>query len=93
MGFEKIIDQQVTGAEEWQERSLCRQTDPEAFFPERGQSNRAAKAVCRACPVREQCLDYAIRNREQHGIWGGLSDRERRRVYKVLDQRETEAAA
>ena len=67
---------------EWQERALCAQTDPEAFFPEKGGSTREAKRVCMACEVRVQCLDYALENDERFGIWGGLSERERRKVKK-----------
>ena len=67
---------------EWQERALCAQTDPEAFFPEKGGSTREAKRVCLSCEVRVQCLDYALENDERFGIWGGLSERERRKVKK-----------
>jgi WhiB family redox-sensing transcriptional regulator len=66
----------------WQERALCAQTDPEAFFPEKGGSTREAKRVCMACEVRAECLEYALANDERFGIWGGLSERERRRVKK-----------
>ena len=66
----------------WQERALCAQTDPEAFFPEKGGSTREAKRVCLACEVRAECLEYALANDERFGIWGGLSERERRRVKK-----------
>ena len=66
----------------WQERALCAQTDPEAFFPEKGGSTRDAKKVCGACNVRSQCLEYALSNDERFGIWGGLSERERRRLRK-----------
>lgn len=66
----------------WQERSLCAQTDPEAFFPEKGGSTRDAKRVCMACEVRVQCLEYALEHDERFGIWGGLSERERRRVKR-----------
>ena len=48
------------------------------FFPERGESAEPARQVCAACPVRQPCLDYAISNRITHGIWGGLTERERR---------------
>lgn len=67
----------------WQELALCAQTDPEAFFPEKGGSTREAKAVCKNCEVREECLDYALRHNERFGIWGGLSERERRKLMKV----------
>jgi WhiB family redox-sensing transcriptional regulator len=66
----------------WQERALCAQTDPEAFFPEKGGSTREAKRVCMSCDVRAECLTYALANDERFGIWGGLSERERRRVKK-----------
>ena len=75
------------GAEEdaeaaWQDRALCAQTDPEAFFPEKGGSTREAKRVCRSCEVRAECLEYALEHDERFGIWGGLSERERRRLKR-----------
>ena len=66
----------------WQDRALCAQTDPEAFFPEKGGSTREAKKVCRGCEVRAECLEYALENDERFGIWGGLSERERRRLKR-----------
>lgn len=66
----------------WQTDALCAQTDPEAFFPEKGGSTRDAKKVCGACNVRSKCLEYALANDERFGIWGGLSERERRRLRK-----------
>jgi WhiB family redox-sensing transcriptional regulator len=67
----------------WQERALCAQTDPEAFFPEKGGSTREAKRVCGSCDVRGECLEYALAKDERFGIWGGLSERERRRLKKL----------
>jgi len=66
----------------WQERALCAQTDPEAFFPEKGGSTRDAKKVCVGCDVRGECLEYALEHDERFGIWGGLSERERRKFKK-----------
>ena len=66
----------------WQADALCAQTDPEAFFPEKGGSTRDAKKVCGSCPVKQQCLEYALSNDERFGIWGGMSERERRRLRK-----------
>lgn len=66
----------------WQERALCAQTDPEAFFPEKGGSTREAKKVCTRCEVRAECLEYALAHDERFGIWGGLSERERRKLKK-----------
>ncbi|MGH3755671.1 MAG: WhiB family transcriptional regulator [Pseudonocardiaceae bacterium] len=68
--------------QEWQERALCAQTDPEAFFPEKGGSTREAKRICQDCEVRAECLEYALTFDERFGIWGGLSERERRRLKR-----------
>ena len=70
------------GARSWQVQANCLGVDPDLFFPERGASTREAKAVCRACVVRENCLEYALVNGEKFGIWGGLSERERRRLRR-----------
>ncbi|HEU5001942.1 MAG TPA: WhiB family transcriptional regulator [Actinomycetota bacterium] len=67
----------------WQSMARCLEVDPEIFFPERGGSSRAARAVCNTCYVRAQCLRYALANREQFGIWGGTSERERRKLKKL----------
>lgn len=81
-GFDALVD---NGAEEqWQERALCAQTDPEAFFPEKGGSTREAKRICMGCEVRDECLEYALANDERFGIWGGLSERERRRLKRGI---------
>lgn len=79
--FDAFYDRVV---QEWQEQALCAQTDPEAFFPEKGGSTREAKRICRACGVRDECLEYALEHDERFGIWGGLSERERRRLKKRL---------
>jgi WhiB family redox-sensing transcriptional regulator len=68
--------------EEWQERALCAQTDPEAFFPDKGGSTREAKRICQGCEVRSECLEFALAHDERFGIWGGLSERERRKLKK-----------
>jgi WhiB family redox-sensing transcriptional regulator len=69
-------------AQSWQEQALCAETDPEAFFPEKGGSTREAKKICTGCEVKAQCLEYALSNDERFGIWGGLSERERRRLRR-----------
>ena len=66
----------------WHADALCAQTDPEAFFPEKGGSTRDAKRICTGCNVKAQCLEYALANDERFGIWGGLSERERRKLKK-----------
>lgn len=64
----------------WRERALCAETDPETFFPEKGDNATAAKAICIRCDVREQCLAEALERDERFGIWGGLSRSERREI-------------
>ena len=66
----------------WQTKGNCVSVNPDLFFPERGASTREAKEVCRGCAVREDCLEYALANGEKFGIWGGLSERERRRLRR-----------
>jgi WhiB family redox-sensing transcriptional regulator len=71
----------------------CVEVDPEIFFPERGGSSKAARAVCSECSVRQECLLYALTNREQFGIWGGTSERERRRLRRMAPSRREVAVA
>jgi WhiB family redox-sensing transcriptional regulator len=67
---------------EWQELALCRQVDAEMFFPEKGGSTKDAKAVCSRCEVRVECRGYALSHNERTGVWGGLSERERRQLKR-----------
>jgi WhiB family transcriptional regulator, redox-sensing transcriptional regulator len=78
----EFLDADQVDESSWQERALCAQTDPEAFFPEKGGSTREAKRVCLSCDVRGECLEYALLHDERFGIWGGLSERERRKLKK-----------
>ena len=78
---------------DWQFRANCMGVDPELFFPERGSSTREAKEVCRGCVVRDDCLDFAIANGEKFGIWGGMSERERRRLRRARAMQRTTTAA
>jgi len=68
--------------EPWVQDALCGQTDPEAFFPPKGSAATDAKKVCARCDVRAECLDYALRTNQRYGIYGGLSERERRKLRK-----------
>ena len=63
-------------------RASCREVDPELFFPQKGGSTKKAKQVCLACDVRQSCLIVALANDEAWGIFGGLSERERRKLKK-----------
>ena len=77
-----VVSEPDAEAKGWQDFANCLGVDPDLFFPERGASTREAKEVCRGCVVREQCLEYALANGEKFGIWGGLSERERRRIRR-----------
>ena len=76
------IGEDDAGGMSWQDTALCAQTDPEAFFPEKGGSTREAKRICVGCEVKQECLEYALMQDERFGIWGGLSERERRRLKR-----------
>ena len=66
----------------WRQHGLCAQTDPDVFYPEKGGTSRPAKQVCATCPVRDECLDFAVATDERWGIWGGLTERERRQLKR-----------
>ncbi|MGH9023160.1 MAG: WhiB family transcriptional regulator [Acidimicrobiia bacterium] len=70
----------------WMRHAMCREHLPSFFFPSDGVGVEVAKRVCVQCPVRIECLEYALVNRIDHGVWGGCSERERRRI---LRQRRT----
>jgi len=80
----------VNGDTPWRGQAECRRTNANVFFPpshfelkpEKDEREEAARSLCRACAVREDCLDYALTVREQHGIWGGLNELERRRLAR-----------
>lgn len=71
---------------DWGDKANCKGVDPDLFFPERGASTRESKEVCRGCTVREECLEFALVSGEKFGIWGGLSERERRRIRRQRSQ-------
>lgn len=67
---------------EWQDEAACIGVDPEIFFPTRGVPSEPAKKICAGCPVRVECLEYAERELLKHGVWGGLSERQRKERRK-----------
>ena len=83
---EQIDSRGESDGKNWQDEANCLGVDPDLFFPERGASTREAKEVCRGCVVRLDCLEYALVNGEKFGIWGGLSERERRRLRRQRAQ-------
>jgi WhiB family redox-sensing transcriptional regulator len=78
----KLIEALAIDELSWQDYANCRGADADLFFPERGASTRKAKAICAACEVKGDCLDFALLAGEKFGIWGGMSERERRRVRR-----------
>lgn len=82
-GFHKTRPSLVPDRPDWMADALCAQTDPEAFFPEKGQPAEPGRQICARCPVRAECLDYALTNDERYGVWGGLSERQRRPLHDL----------
>ena len=67
----------------WMADGNCAHRDPSTFFPSDGVGVDSAKKICIDCPVQQSCLEYALTNRIDHGVWGGTSERQRRRILKV----------
>jgi WhiB family redox-sensing transcriptional regulator len=80
--FSQLLEVLSSADLAWQDLANCRGADPDLFFPERGASTRTAKSICRECSVRAECLEFAIVSSEKFGIWGGLSERERRKIRR-----------
>ena len=70
----------------WRQQAACRDSDTNVFFPDSDADAGPALAICAVCPVRIECLEYAVRIREPHGIWGGLNELERRRLIRDVEQ-------
>jgi WhiB family redox-sensing transcriptional regulator len=66
----------------WRARAACRGVDPDIFYPVSDEDAEDAKAICATCPVQQLCLDWALANREKEGVWGGATERERRRILR-----------
>jgi len=80
-----IVADWVHGGEmdtSWMQKGKCRELPPETFFPSDGVGVEIARRICADCPVKEACLEYALYNRIEHGVWGGASERERRRIAR-----------
>ena len=78
----------VPASGNWRDEGLCAQTDPEAFYPEKGQATKPAKRICARCPVQALCLEYALAHDERYGVWGGTSERERRAIKRRITATE-----
>ena len=79
MGLEVEMDINDNG---WMQRGLCRDMPPSTFFPSDGVGVDLARQICATCPVKAECLEHALVHRIDHGVWGGCSERERRRILK-----------
>lgn len=66
----------------WRQKAACRGVDPEIFYPVSDEEAEASKAICAGCPVRQPCLEFALVSREKDGVWGGATERERRRILR-----------
>ena len=73
----------------WMARGNCAEQSPSLFFPSDGVGVDVARKVCEGCPVKSPCLEYALRHRIDHGVWGGTSERERRRILRSRSGRDT----
>lgn len=71
-----------TGPAEWMLDAKCRELPPDVFFPSDGVGVDAARRICEDCPAKSPCLEYALANHIEHGVWGGASERERRRIAR-----------
>jgi WhiB family redox-sensing transcriptional regulator len=67
---------------DWRQLGACRGLDPGIFYPETDDESDSAKLVCAACGVRTACLEHALQRREKQGVWGGSTERERRRIIR-----------
>jgi WhiB family redox-sensing transcriptional regulator len=72
----------LSTAASWRKRAACQGIDPQVFFPESDEDAGEAKAICAMCPVRQACLEHALAHREREGVWGGATERERRRILR-----------
>lgn len=91
--YRRPVDEWETSTEvsyerpEWFDQAACSTAGPDIFFPEKGEPTAPAKAICRNCPVRKQCLEYALDNFETVGVWGGFSERQRRNMRAIRNKR------
>jgi WhiB family redox-sensing transcriptional regulator len=79
----QAADLEVAAEGRWQDRARCAETDPDAFFPEHGESTREAEKVCAGCEVRAECLEFALDNNEAFGVWGGVPEHERHQLLRA----------
>lgn len=66
----------------WRQHAACKGVEPDVFYPVSDEEAEIAKAICTVCSVRQTCLEYALTNREREGVWGGATEKERRRIVR-----------
>ena len=76
------MDAKDTKIPAWRLRAACRGVDPDIFYPVTDEEADDAKAICAGCPVQQACLEWALTHRESDGVWGGATERERRRIIR-----------
>lgn len=86
-----ILMPRPSSDDSWMVEGICNSTDPELWFPEKGKSAKQAIGICRECPVRQKCLEWAISHNETVGVWGGITPDERKRMRTNAMDREREA--
>lgn len=91
MASTHAITRDVMADEGWQEEGACRGADVEIFFSVDEEDQQRALEFCARCDVRQDCLEFAIENREMYGIWGGMSESDRRSLIRDIRRREREA--
>ncbi len=77
-----LVEHSNTERAAWRGKAACKGVDPDLFYPIKDSDAEDAKAVCQQCPVRVPCLEYALANNEKEGVWGGLTERERRTILR-----------
>ncbi len=81
-GTNRNLGSDVLMSATWRKHAACRGIDPDVFYPVSDEEAGEAKAICDQCAVRESCLEHALANREREGVWGGTTERERRRIHR-----------
>lgn len=82
----------LMNGEEWAAKAMCKGTDPDKFFPERGGSTREARQICRSCPVCDECREFAVKKNEKYGVWGDTVEKERRAIIKQRKEESSQNA-
>jgi WhiB family redox-sensing transcriptional regulator len=85
MSREHIVDDSITDPDTaWADFGRCAGVDPDVFFPRPGDDTSRAKSLCQQCPVRSACLEWALDTNQKHGIWGGMTEGQRRRLRRPV---------